>query len=102
MVSEGYSTEYRESLEPYYPVNDDCNNALADKYRRLAEQEVGVIFGGRLDTEKTNNQATKISKKEKEMQSLGLHLLLLNILSCAIMLQLQELRKHIFCLLYLL
>ena len=32
------------------------------------------------------------------MQSLGLHLLLLNILSCAIMLQLQELQKHIFCL----
>ena len=35
------------------------------------------------------------------MQSLGLHLLLLNILSCAIMLQLQELQKHIFCLLYI-
>ncbi|KAA2318303.1 hypothetical protein F2Y34_02020 [Bacteroides caccae] len=61
-----------------------------------------LSLNGCKDTEKTNNQATKISKKEKEMQSLGLHLLLLNILSCAIMLQLQELQKHIFCLLYLL
>ena len=39
--------------------------------------------------------------KKKKVRILT-HLLLLNILSCAIMLQLQELQKHIFCLLYLL
>lgn len=48
VISEEYSTEYREGLEPYYPVNDDRNNALADAYRKLAEKEVNVIFGGRL------------------------------------------------------
>lgn len=48
VVSEEYSIEYKEGMEPYYPVNDDRNNALADKYRKLAEQEEGVIFGGRL------------------------------------------------------
>ena len=35
-------------MEPYYPVNDERNNALAEEYRRLAEKEENVIFGGRL------------------------------------------------------
>lgn len=48
VVSEEYSTEYKEGMEPYYPVNDDRNNILAEEYRKLAEQEEDVIFGGRL------------------------------------------------------
>lgn len=48
VISEEYSTEYKEGMEPYYPVNDDNNNALADRYRQLAEKEKDVIFGGRL------------------------------------------------------
>lgn len=48
VVSEEYSTEYKEGMEPYYPVNDDRNNTLAEEYRKLAEQEEDVIFGGRL------------------------------------------------------
>lgn len=48
VVSEEYSTEYREGMEPYYPVNDERNNALADAYRELAAREENVIFGGRL------------------------------------------------------
>lgn len=48
VVSEEYSTEYKEGMEPYYPVNDERNNALAEEYRKLAEQEENVIFGGRL------------------------------------------------------
>ena len=48
VVSEEYSTEYKEGMEPYYPVNDDRNNALAEEYRKLAEQEKDVVFGGRL------------------------------------------------------
>lgn len=48
VVSEEYSTEYKEGMEPYYPVNDNRNNALAEEYRRLSEREENVIFGGRL------------------------------------------------------
>ena len=48
VVSEEYSTEYTNGMEPYYPVNDDKNNSLADKYHDLAAREKDVIFGGRL------------------------------------------------------
>ena len=48
VVSEEYSTEYKEGMEPYYPVNDERNNKLAEAYRELAEKEGNVIFGGRL------------------------------------------------------
>ena len=48
VVSEEYSTEYKEGMEPYYPVNNERNNALAEEYRKLASAEDGVIFGGRL------------------------------------------------------
>ena len=48
VVSEEYSTEYKEGMEPYYPVNNERNNALAEEYRKLAAAEDGVIFGGRL------------------------------------------------------
>lgn len=48
VVSEEYSTEYKEGMEPYYPVNDERNNALAEEYRRLAAKEEDVFFGGRL------------------------------------------------------
>ena len=43
VISEEYSTEYREGMEPYYPVNDERNNALAAQYKELAHQE-GVLF----------------------------------------------------------
>lgn len=48
VVSEEYSTEYHEGLEPYYPVNNDHNNAIAEQYRNMADKETDVIFGGRL------------------------------------------------------
>ena len=48
VVSEEYSVEYKPGMEPYYPVNDDRNNALAEEYRKLALKEKDVIFGGRL------------------------------------------------------
>ena len=48
VVSEEYSTEYKEGMEPYYPVNDERNNTLAEEYRQLAALESNVIFGGRL------------------------------------------------------
>lgn len=48
VISQEYSTEYKDGMEPYYPVNDERNNALAEKYRALAAQEKNVLFGGRL------------------------------------------------------
>lgn len=48
VISEEYSTEYQPGMEPYYPVNDEQNNALAEAYRKLAAKEENVIFGGRL------------------------------------------------------
>lgn len=48
VVSEEFSTEYQHGMEPYYPINDSRNNEIADLYRRMAVQEQGVIFGGRL------------------------------------------------------
>ena len=62
VVSEEYSTEYKEGMEPYYPVNDDRNNALADQYRQLATQEPNVIFGGRLAEYKYYDMAPIIEK----------------------------------------
>ncbi|MBJ2187827.1 MAG: UDP-galactopyranose mutase [Muribaculaceae bacterium] len=48
VISKEYSTEYRPGMEPYYPVNNERNNELADRYRALAEAENDVVFGGRL------------------------------------------------------
>ena len=62
VVSEEYSTEYRDGMEPYYPVNDDSNNQLADRYRQLAQQEPAVIFGGRLAEYKYYDMAPIVEK----------------------------------------
>ena len=48
VVSREYSTEWKDGMEPYYPVNDDTNNALYEQYKALADKEENVIFGGRL------------------------------------------------------
>ena len=62
VISEEYSTEYKPGMEPYYPVNDAENNALADKYRALAAEEKDVIFGGRLAEYKYYDMAPIIEK----------------------------------------
>ncbi|MCF0243805.1 MAG: UDP-galactopyranose mutase [Bacteroidaceae bacterium] len=48
VISKEYSTEWTQGMEPYYPVNDERNNQLAEKYRELAAEERDVVFGGRL------------------------------------------------------
>ena len=48
VISREYSREWTPEIEPYYPVNNEANNALYEKYRALAEKEEKVIFGGRL------------------------------------------------------
>ena len=48
VISREYSSEWKQGMEPYYPVNNEENNALYEKYRELADKESNVIFGGRL------------------------------------------------------
>ena len=48
VISREYSSEWKPGDEPYYPVNDEKNGALYAQYRKLANQEKNVIFGGRL------------------------------------------------------
>lgn len=62
VVSEEYSVEYKEGLEPYYPVNDERNDNLANQYRMLAQQEENVIFGGRLAEYKYYDMAPIVEK----------------------------------------
>lgn len=62
VISEEYSCEYRNGMEPYYPVNDKRNNALANNYRELAAQEANVIFGGRLGQYKYYDMAPIIEE----------------------------------------
>lgn len=62
VVSEEYSTEYQKGMEPYYPVNDERNNAIAEQYRNLAKCEESVIFGGRLGQYKYYDMAPVIEE----------------------------------------
>lgn len=48
IISREYSSEWKKGDEPYYPVNNDRNNALYEEYRKMAEKEPRVRFGGRL------------------------------------------------------
>ena len=48
VITREYPAAWEKGAEPYYPMNDEKNNALYGKYKALAEKEEGVIFGGRL------------------------------------------------------
>lgn len=48
VISREFSSEWKEGMEPYYPINDEENNALYQKYKSLADQNPKYIFGGRL------------------------------------------------------
>ena len=62
VISKEYSTEYQEGMEPYYPVNNERNDCLAEEYRKLAEAEENVIFGGRLGQYKYYDMAPVIEQ----------------------------------------
>ena len=65
VISREYSTEWKPGMEPYYPVNDEKNNRLAESYRQLAAQEENVFFGGRLAEYKYYDMAPVIEKVMK-------------------------------------
>lgn len=62
VISEEYSVEYKEGMEPYYPINDENNSAIADKYIDLSKKEKDVIFGGRLAEYKYYDMAPVMEK----------------------------------------
>ena len=62
VISKEYSSEWNEGCEPFYTVNDEQNNSLYMKYKELADQEKGVIFGGRLAEYKYYDIAPIIEK----------------------------------------
>ena len=62
VISKEYSTEWKDGMEPYYPVNDKENSELYAQYKNLADQEKDVIFGGRLAEYKYYDMATIIEK----------------------------------------
>ena len=70
VISREYSSEWKVGMEPYYPVNNEQNNARFEAYKKLAEKEENVIFGGRLgnyqyyDMDKVIEAALALVKKE--------------------------------------
>lgn len=62
VISREYSTEFTPGMEPYYPVNDNRNEQLANRYRELALNEKDVIFGGRLADYKYYDMAPVIAR----------------------------------------
>lgn len=71
VISREYPSEWHKGEEPYYPVNDEKNNAVYEAYRRLAEEEKKkVIFGGRLgeyqyyDMDQVVGRALEMAERE--------------------------------------
>lgn len=62
VISKEYSTEWKDGMEPYYPVNDEKNNTLYNQYKKLADKEQNIIFGGRLAEYKYYDMAPIIEK----------------------------------------
>ena len=70
VVSREYSAAWKPGDEPYYPVNDEKNNALYQKYKALAERERNVIFGGRLGAYRYYDMDAVIAAALKTAQTL--------------------------------
>ena len=70
IITKEYPSTWKKGDEPYYPLNDEKNNSLYEKYKTLAEKENNVIFGGRLgmykyfDMHHVIDEALKLVEKE--------------------------------------
>ena len=77
VISREYSSEWKPGDEPYYPVNDDKNGKLYVEYKKLADKESGVIFGGRLGEYKYYDMdqviAAALDRCEKEFRYVGIN-----------------------------
>lgn len=65
VISREYSVEWKEGMEPYYPVNDRRNSGVYARYKALADREENVIFGGRLAEYKYYDMAPVIAAAMK-------------------------------------
>lgn len=65
VISKEYSTEWKPGMEPYYPVNDERNTKVYQEYKKLADKETNVIFGGRLAEYKYYDMAPIIDQVMK-------------------------------------
>lgn len=74
IISKEYSVDWRETKDPYYPINDEKNTSLYRRYRDLADKEKNVIISGRLgsykylDMDDTISMALKTAEKELQGQ----------------------------------
>lgn len=66
VISREYSYEWRPGSEPYYPVNDKKNNDMYNEYKKLADNESEVIFGGRLGEYRYYDMDEVIERAMKE------------------------------------
>lgn len=70
IISKEYSKKWEVNEEPYYPINDETNNSLYNKYKELADKDNSVIFGGRLgeykyyDMDKVIESALCLAKEQ--------------------------------------
>lgn len=69
IITKEYPDTWNKEKEPYYPINNERNNSLYEKYKQLADNDTKVIFGGRLgqykyyDMDKVIEEALNLSKK---------------------------------------
>lgn len=68
IISREYSTEWKDGMESFYPINDEKNSVLYKKYKELADLEKNVIFGGRLAEYKYYDMDDVIEKAMKDAE----------------------------------
>ena len=71
IISKEYSSEWKAGDEPYYPINDERNSALYEKYRELSAKETNVVFGGRLGNYKYYDMDQVIASALKTVRDWG-------------------------------
>ena len=70
VITKEYPVDWKEGMEPYYPVNDEKNQSLYQLYRERADREKNLILGGRLaeykyyDMDKVIESAFQLIEKE--------------------------------------
>lgn len=73
VISREYSSDWNLGAEPYYPINDETNTKLYEEYKKLAENEKNVLFGGRLGEYKYYDMDTVIEVALKKLNSIINH-----------------------------